>query len=192
MPLYDFQCGTCDRVFEAIVPSSQIPAGPPCATCQGETMRVWLPPRTQWSVPDAVVVYQAPDGSFRYPGENGGSATAKYDRMGYKRIEARGVAEVRALERRLNAAENSHQRRLAEDRQAREEHGESMRRSELFRQMASMSRLGRDVARAAINRHNNQRHRGWHPGAGLHIDAYSNDRSNRDDSRGGDGRRRRD
>lgn len=189
--LHDFQCATCDRIFEAVfVVDTDRPVGPPCPSCQGETIRVFLPPRVTWT-PDAVVVYRAPDGSFRFPGENAGTSTAKYDRMGYERIEARGFAEVRHLESRMNAHEQSIMRRRHERVQQLSEHGESLRRSELRSRMSSMSRLGRDVARAAMARNDRKGRRG--PGeAGIRVDVYSTDRGNRDESRRPDGHRYRD
>ncbi len=189
--LHDFQCTACDRIFEAVFTvDTDHPIGPPCPTCTGETIRVFLPPSVRWT-PDAVVVYQAPDGSFRFPGETGGASCAKYDRLGYTRVEARGFAEVRHLESRMNTHEHSQMMRKQEQIQERRERGESLRRSELRSRMQGMSRLGRDVARAAMAR-TDAKGRPIVRDAGLHVDAYANDRSNRDDSRRGDGRRFRD
>lgn len=212
---YDFLCGACDRVFEASVPSTQIPAGPPCPTCQSPTERVWLSPASR-SLPDAVVVYRAPDGSFRFPGEISGASTGKYDAMGYERIEARGWAEVRHLEKRLNAHEHSQLRRAEERRLAYAEHVDSQRRSEIRRQLDQGFRIpeqrmcsdgqirptgrmttvhmrpqGRDAMARAMAETDRKGHRRIGE-PGMHVDAYSNSRSNRDESRDRDGRRRRD
>jgi hypothetical protein len=211
---HDFQCETCDLTFEADVEVEQLPAGPPCKTCQSSTVRVFLPPASRWT-PDAVVVYRAPDGSFRFPGDTGGISAAKYDRLGYERIEARGFAEVRTLERRLNAHEQSQLRRAEDRRLEYAEHVDSQRRSEIRRQLdqgfripetvlrggqvvqtgrmttVHLSARGRDAMRAAAESNDRKGHRRIGE-TGIHVDAYSNTRSNRDESRGADGRRRRD
>ena len=193
--LHDFQCGTCDRLFDALVDAATLPAGPPCPTCGSATERRVLPPAVRWT-PNAVVVYRAPDGSFRFPGETGGASCAKYDRFGYERIEARGFAEVRRLEQRMNAHERSHMARLDERRQALREHGERLRSSELRRVMEQhMTEDGRKFARRVVElrdqiadvrkRRGLDRERptprlGGEPG--LHVECYSNDRSNREPS----------
>lgn len=173
--LHDFQCETCDRTFEHVVDAAILPVGPPCPTCQCATIRVFLPPRVTWS-PDAVVVYRAPDGSFRFPGDTRGASTAKYDALGYERIEARGAAEVRHLETRMNRTERAHMERRTEHEQARREAGESLRRSDLRGRMQSMSRMGRDVARAAMRRTDAApKPRTRDPG--IHVECYSNNRN---------------
>jgi len=191
MPLYDLACQSCGRQFEHFIPLTLYPTTPPCPTCGEPTIRELLPPVNRRATPDAVVVYRAPDGSFRFPGDTGGISAGKYERMGYERIEARGHAEVRRLEKRLNTHETSQMARLAEHQAARREHGETLRRSELRARMQSMSREGRDLARAVINRNNAKPVRVVR-NPGLHVDVYSNDRGNRDESRDRRGKRFRD
>ena len=64
-------------------------------------------------------------------------------------------------------------------------------RGDLRMRMQSMSRFGRDVARTAMSR-NDEKERPRARESGFHVDAYSNDRSNRETSRDERGRRRRD
>lgn len=182
--LHDFRCDVCDREFESVVEAATLPAGPPCPTCGGPTTRVFLPPPVRWT-PNAVVVYQAPDGSFRFPGATDGASTAKYDRLGYTRVEARGFAEVRHLEQRLNRQERAQMERIHERREQLRASGESMRRSDLRQRMQGMSRLGRDVARAAQAQTDARPSRRVND-PGVHVEAYSNTRSNRDGGRGRD------
>lgn len=215
--LHDFKCTTCDRVFEDVVDVAQLPVGPPCPTCASLTERIWLPPRVRWT-PDAVVVYLAPDGSFRFPGETGGAGCAKYDAMGYQRIEARGFPEVRALEKRMNTSESSHMTRLEERRLELQEQGLSLRRSEIRRGLEQGFRIpearlnprtnevehtgrmttvrmrgqGRDAMRAMMTREDAKGPRRVGTEPGIHIEAYSNDRSNREESRDARGHRHRD
>jgi hypothetical protein len=155
-----------------------------------------------------VVVYRAPDGSFRFPGETGGASCAKYDHLGYERIEARGFEAVRQLERRLNAHESSQLRRLEERRLEMMEHGERLRRSEVHhglhagftipetrltadgqveytgrRVHVKLSARGQDALRHAIAINNQRGHRRIGNEAGVHVEAYSMDRSNREGGR---------
>jgi hypothetical protein len=177
---------------------------------------VWLPPRARWT-PDAVVVYRAPDGSFRFPGETGGTGCAKYDALGYTRVEARGFAEVRALEKKMNAVESSHMARLEERRLAAQEQGMSLRRSETRRGLEQgfripeselradgevhhtgrmltvrMRQQGRDAMRAMMARDDAKGPRRVGTSPGIHVDAYSNYRGNRDESRDARGHRHHD
>jgi hypothetical protein len=191
MPLINTICLTCDHLDEYNRPVAEYPRTRPCSSCGGATEQRHLPPRQPTTLPDAVIVYVAPDGSYRFPGETSGAACAKYDALGYRRVEARGFAEVRTLESKMNRRERAHMERIAEAAQARREHGESLRRSELFHQMRSMSARGRDVAQAVIDRHNARR-RSTARDPGLHVDAYQNNRGSRDESRRGDGKRHRD
>lgn len=140
---------------------------------------------------DPIVVFRAPDGSFRYPGDANGAGAARYAREGYTRIELRGAAEVRRFERAVNRHEFSRAMRVAENRQKLRESRERDNRSELRQRMQSMSRFGRDVARTAMQR-NDQRPRESAKDPGFHSDVYSNDRSSREPSRDAQGRRRRD
>lgn len=223
MPMLDFKCGTCDKEFEAYrsvhaeVSGNQDEPGPACPTCGGATTRFWSLATSGRALPDAVVVYQAPDGSYRFPGATDGASTAKYDRLGFQRIEARGWQEVRALEGRLNRHERAQMSRNEERRLANIEAVEKARRSEFYNGMnngfripeavlnrrtgrvehtgrmitVNLSARGRDIARATIARNNAKGHRS--PGEpGIHVDAYANSRSNRDESRRGDGKRYRD
>ncbi len=204
MPLHDFRCGTCDRVFEAVVAVDVLPAGPPCPSCTSSTERIWLPPLVRRATPDAVVVYRAPDGSFRFPGDTTGLSTSKYDAMGYERIEARGFAEVRQLESRLNASERSRMARIHERTCERREHADSLRSAELRRVMQQhMTEAGRAFARSVLDQRDAIRRARQTRGSastesssrrepGVHIEAYSMDRTNRESSRDAQGRRRPD
>lgn len=216
MPLYDLKCQTCDRVFEAFVALVDYPATPPCPTCASPTDRVLLPPPSPHTLPDSTVVYRASDGSFRFPGETGGASCAKYEAMGYERIEARGWAETRRLEAKLNAHERSQLARAEERRSEAQEQMDSLRRSEIRRGLEQgfrmpeqrmcedgqvrptgrmitvhMRQQGRDAMRHAMARNEQRGHRRIGE-PGIHVDAYSNYRGNRDESRDRDGRRRRD
>ena len=71
MALIDFQCTveTCGEVLINFArPAKDWHVIPPCPLCGGVMERLFLPPRVAWTV-DPVVVYNAPDGSFKYPGD---------------------------------------------------------------------------------------------------------------------------
>lgn len=221
MPRYDFECDAadCQQIFEGFVALVDYPNTEPCIKCGGTTHKVLLPPRVSSQV-DAVVVYRAPDGTFRFPGDIGGSSSGKYDRLGYQRVEARGWAEVRKLESQLNTHERSQLARQEERRLAHAEYTESQRRSEIRRQLdqgfrvpetklvegrngemvvertgrfitTKLSERGREQMRRAIDQSDRKGHRRIGE-PGMHIEAYSNDRSNREASRDERGMRRRD
>ena len=153
MSLIDIRCLTCTAAVEVYRPASDWPATPACSSCGGRTEQIHLPTGHSFAA-DPVVVYQAPDGSFRYPGDTHGASAAKYDTMGYTRLEARTFAEVRALERRINEHDRVASAPLVERSQARREGQEHGRRSELFHHMASFSPQMRDLARHVIEKNN--------------------------------------
>ncbi len=189
MPLIDVRCSH-DHLHEVMRALADYPATPPCPTCGAATVQVHLPPRQQWTA-DPVVVYQAPDGSFRFPGDTTTLSTSKYDRAGFTRIELRSAADVRRFERHMNQREYARaSRRVERAQQAREER-ESVTRSELRRHMQSMSERGRALARATM-RHHDQQPRARTREANFHVEAFSYDHSNRMESRDPSGRRRRD
>lgn len=188
MPMIDFACQE-HGPFEQYrsVHSQELP---PCPICQGPSERHWIT-ATEAPLPDAVVVFQAPDGSFRFPGDLHGLSAKQYEKQGLTRVEARGWAQVRQLEKTIEQHENRNRGQHQDHLQARREAGQHARRGELFYRMKSMSRLGREVARLSIERSNNRPlpRRGE---AGFHVESYSNDRSNREQSRDERGMRRRD
>ena len=177
MALIDVQCQSCgatDEVYRAI---TDWPKTPPCGTCHGPTDQIFPPPGGDRLTPTAVVVYQAPDGTFRFPGRTDGASTAKYDQLGYTRVEARGWAEVRRLESKMNAVEYAKACRLAERRQALREEGERLRRSESTHRMRTMSDGGRLFGQALRRYLDSKDRRPKTPDPGIHVAAYSNDRS---------------
>jgi hypothetical protein len=216
MALIDIRCAACGSVSEVYRAAPDHPWTPPCPKCDATaTEQIHLPRGTYASAP-AVVVYQAPDGTFRYPGDAETLTTQHYDRLGYRRIEARGWAEVRTLEGRLNAEQAQAMRQHVERECAFHEQAERARRGEVFHGLANSFsipdvapngrgelvytgrvrtvKLGpeaRDLLRAAMAR-NDSKPRPQYREPGVVVEAYSYDRSNREDARGSDGRRRRD
>lgn len=193
MPLIDLQClagATCGHTFEYQRPLAEWPHVPPCEKCGGPTCQ-WHPPPSSRHSPDPVIVFRAPDGSFRFPGDANGRLAFQYARDGFERIVLRGAADVRRFEKAMNRHEYSRAMRRAERQQQAREAREKDMRSELRHRMQTMSERGRAFARAVMRR-NDEKPREYAKEANFHSEVYSFNRSNRDDSRDAQGRRRRD
>lgn len=212
MALIDIRCLTCDQLFEVHRAAADWPKTPPCPECGHPTEQAHLPKRVQWTV-DPVEVFQAPDGSIRFPGDRNGLSAKNYERQGFKRIEIRGAAEMRSFERFMNKAEYSRAQRTVERQLEARERNESRRSAEIrhglqqgFRipevdpktglrtgnmTTVRLSERGRDLMRSS-QRQGEARPRPRVSDPGFFSEVYSVDRSNRDDSRDAQGRRRRD
>lgn len=214
MPIYVQECDNCAATFEDIRTIRMIDENPACVICQSPTHRT-LRPHTNTSYVDPVVVYQAPDGTLRFPGMGESRSGAAYTKMGFRRHEIRGAFEMRRFEGSMNAREQSIMARKLEVKHAMREAREKVTRSDIRHGLdqgfmlpemrregqhvvptgkmvrVHLSQRGRDVMAAAISRNDNKpRERTGDPG--FHSEVYSNDRGNRERSRGNDGRRHRD
>ncbi len=198
MPLIDVECPD-GHVREVYRHNSEWPNCPPCPACEKPTQQVILPSYMKGHNVDPVVVYQAPDGSMRFPPDTTTLSTAEYDKKGYTRIELRGWTDVRRFEKHMNASERSQIQRRIERQQEAFEASESARRSEVRRgieqgiiipvtddkgrvvgqQTVRLTEYGKAIMRAAMD--NNDRKggpKGYDPG--FRVESYSEDRSNRD------------
>jgi len=190
MPLIDVQCTLCSIVSEVYRPLSMWPATPPCPHCGGLTDRAWIAPGSR-ATPDPVVVYQMPDGSYRFPGQRESLATRRYDSQGGVRLEFRGWQEVRPFEKLMNDRESRIlSRRFERQQQAREQSEHSLR-SELRSKMESMTEAGRLFCKAVMHRNDRKPLPRPHD-PGFRVEAYTDNRSNREESRDAQGRRHRD
>lgn len=189
MALIDVKCAN-DHIHEVVRLVRDWPATPPCPTCNAPTVQIHLPPRVQWSI-DPVIVYRGHDGQFRFPGAPDSPTTRRYDREGFQRIELRSAADVRRFESVMNKHEYSRASRRVERAQQQRELRETHTRSTLRNLMQSMTPFGRALARAAMSR-NDDKPRERTKDANFVVEAFSYDRSNREDSRDAAGRRRRD
>lgn len=200
MPQIEIRCLSCDRLQTVYRHHSEWPKTPSCVNCGEATEQVILPPRERATTVDPVVVYQAEDGSFRFPPDVTTASTAMYDKQGLRRIELRGWADVRKFEQHFNKAQMSEVHRRVERQQEAFERGEKERRSEIRRcldqgfsipeiddrgvatgrmRRVELSGFGRKVLEHAMA--NNDRKGG--PRArdvGFRVDAYDSDRSNRE------------
>lgn len=189
MALIDVRC-VHDHIHEVSRSIQAWPATPPCPTCGAATEQTHLPRAIRWQA-DPVIVFQAPDGSMRFPGDANGLSATNYRKQGFTEIAIRSATEMRRFEKHMNDHERSQASRQLEVREQQRERMEHLNRSDLNALMPGMSRAGRDVARAAIQR-TDSRPRRHTSDPGFHSSVYSDDRSNREDSRDSQGRRRRD
>lgn len=194
MPLIDVKCLSCETVSEVLRPLSDTMGErpwptPPCPKCDQPTEQIHLSRATSYA--PAVVVYRMPDGSYRYPGTVDSTTTKNYEKLGGSRVELRGWAEVRKFESTVNASE----RRVIEKRIERQleaqERGTSLRRSDLYHRMKTMSEGAKSIGRRLIDM-NDRKPKPQTYDPGFHVEAYSNNRSNREESRDERGRRRND
>lgn len=191
MPLIDLQCtGDSAHTYEYMRPLAEWPATPPCEICGAATVQLHVPRATRFAI-DPIVVYRAPDGTHRFPGDSDGAGARKYDRLGYQRIECRSATEMHRLEGRMNAHERAEGQRRIEAHARAREFRESQSRSQLRDSMRSMSEFGKDVARAAMAI-GDCKPREYTRDPGIHSEALAYDRGNRAESRDAQGRRRRD
>jgi hypothetical protein len=211
MALIDVQCLTCDTVSPVYRKASDWPQTPPCPKCESPTVQIHLPPRVVIESP-AVVVYEAPDGSFRYPGDPNGRTVQHYESLGYKRVEAKGWAAVRSLEGRVSkqqfreicdATERRCQFRETALHYARSEMFNGLRNSFAIPELddqgnrtgrtrsVKLSPSGRAVAEAAMSR-NNDKPTPTAKAPGFFVEVFTQDRSNREEGRRSDGKRWRD
>jgi hypothetical protein len=191
MPLLWARC-TVDpsHLHELNRPLAMYPAMPTCPDCGAATVHDMSVGQRQSTV-DPVVVFRGPDGQIRFPGDANGTSAHVYATQGFERIEIRGAAEMRRFEKAMNATEYSRAARRLEHKQSQREERQRILRGELRQRMQSMSTAGRAIARAVMDRNDN-RPRERVADANFHSEVYSFDRSNRDESRDSQGRRRRD
>lgn len=188
MPLIHVAC-EAGHIEEVNRPIADWPRTPVCPTCGLATVQRHLPPQVASSI-DPVIIFQAADGTFRFPGDPSGISAHQYAREGMSRIELRSAADVRRFESHMNKRELAISHRRVEKMQEMREDRERRMRSELRNSMQHMSEKGRDLARAAMRKADNEP-RPQARDAGFHVQALSYDRSNREESRDAHGRRRR-
>ena len=212
MPVQACTQASCGLVFEDIRSIQQYDVNPPCLACGASTERT-LAARTSPTLADPIVVYRAPDGTFRFPGQSISAMGQRYAAAGYERIDIRGAADMRRFESHMNARERSVMARKLERKLEAREARESQSRSELRRGLAQgftlpevdpstgrrtgrvvnvkLGERGRDLVRHTLQR-SNDKPRERTADANFHNQAYSFDRSNREESRDSRGRRQRD
>ena len=193
MSLIDIHCKGCDTHSEVYRSAADWPNVPACPRCDSsETEQVHLPTGMR-SLPPAVVLYKAPDGTFRFPGSDDphGRTATKYKDLGYERIEARGWAEVRRVEAMVNDRQRHEIRQRVERQCEMREAAIKARRSDVYNGMANSFRMpivgkngriigyrsvklserGKAIMRAAIEHNNNKPGpRSYDPG--FHVSVF--------------------
>ena len=192
MAIIDVKCvsPSCGHHAEVYRHASDWPKTPACETCGRDTVQIHLSKAVQWTV-EPVVVFKAPDGTFRFPGDAHGVSAAHYAKLGYDRVEIRGATEMRRFESTMSKSQRSEMERRVEAKQALEEKRQSESRSELRRRMQGFSEFGKAVARVAMKRNDEKPKPKVHD-PGFMSEVYNYDRSNREQAYDERGRRRRD
>ncbi len=175
MPVYPYEClnAQCGDRTELIVPVAERNNSPSCPTCQGPMQRIYIAPGVPATHCEAILVFKAADGSFKFPGRNDAPTPNGCTRLELQPVEARRVlrqasAQERELAERYNEAEI----------QAYEQ-SQSVNRSDLFHRMKSMNPRDRAFAQLAIDYANSRPIRKA-PDAEIHSEALEFDSSNRE------------
>lgn len=194
MPLIDVECTACghgfsyNRPLSACVGDRPYPTDP-CPQCQQPTVQMHYP--SGYSTAPAVIAYQMPDGTFRFPGRSDSPVTRGYEKEGGTRLEVRGWAQVRAFEGKVNKHEMEKMEKRFVREQAYREQGTRMRRSAMNAAMGQMSDGARKYGRYLQERSDRAPlPRMGEPG--FRVEAFSDTRSNREESRDERGRKLRD
>lgn len=147
-----------------------------------------------------MVLYKAPDGTFRFPGSDDPNCrTAKqYKKLGYERIEAKGWTEVRRVEHQVNQQQGVEIRKRVERQIECREAEIKSRRSEVYNgirngcvipevdekgnrtgrmKVVRLTESGKAVMYAAMER-NDGKPRPREGGAGFHVEVYSQNKGN--------------
>lgn len=190
MPLIDVRCLACEHVSEVNRPLAMYPETPDCPDCGAKTEQIHLPKSARWS-PEPVIIFRAPDGTYRFPGDGNGLSAKNYEQQGFERMEIRGAVEMRRFEGRMNKSEMARAERHFEQRQQQREERQRETRARLRDAMANMSEYGKAVARAAMAQGDTKPTKRVND-CGFHSEVYAYNRSNREESRDERGMRRRD
>ena len=145
-----------------------------CVRCKG-LAGIWSEVRETRAQNEATVVYRSPQGDYSFPGASGGAPPP-----GFEKLELRTLPEKDRFEREQNQRENQKHAEFMELRERQYSQVERQNRSDLFARMSSMSNLGRDFARMAMER-NNQKARPRFD-AGFHLSVNHDDARNRGES----------
>lgn len=170
MPLNGYWGRHCDSYYEVNDTRDEIPC--PCnnSDCTADWYVMPKHLRSRHQNLSAFIYYEAADGSVMPA-----SATHEEVPSGYARREAQTITEMRALERRMNRQELDKRERWIESEQAMAEYAQSQARAELRQRMQSMSQLGQDFARHAMEKNNHrQTHYDRRVDPGIHIHLLHN------------------
>ena len=172
MVLHDFRCPHCEKVFEKMV-AWDVETNP--CECGKEAKRVFISHREYRAQSfDPVLVYKDKDGNIKFPGRNEGRTPE-----GYEPVYLRTTSEVRSFERQMNQRERERYFQHKEKVDGNFAPILSARRRELYSRMQQMSEAGRDFARTAIRDSDERPSVNTRFDPGFHIEAFSNNSSNR-------------
>lgn len=143
-----------------------------CGKCAA-VLDTWAPAREEKAqATEPTVVHRNAAGEIRFPGRADAPVSP-----GFEKVELRNQRERDRFERERNAHENAKEAIYRENRERVYSEVERQNRSDLRARMATMSNLGRDFARLAMERSNHKPRPRFD--AGFHLEANHLDASNR-------------
>lgn len=122
-----------------------------CCKCKGIADTWTEAPQERAQATAPTVIHRNAQGEIRFPGRADAPLPA-----GFEKVELRTLKERDRFEREQNSRENRKQAEYRENRERMYSQVERQNRSDLRSRMASMSNLGRDFARLAMERSNNK------------------------------------
>lgn len=208
MPLYDF-VGTCGLEFEQVVPIGTEEVSCRCdekkcianrdeiIRLRGYSVKYGGSHAQAFSPP---VIYMNAKGEMRFPGHSESKETKRLEKLGFERKELKTIHEIRKFEASMNQKERVKYDRFITAKNARFAAQQRPNRDELRQALATGRMVMRDaetgekyvgeinekqkgVIRAAMEYTDNRRTSDPNFDAGFHLDAFSNDFSNREEHR---------
>ena len=172
MILHDFRCPKCG-LFERMVDWQTEEVAHECGE---KASRVFLPARTHKAQAfEPVLVYRDRSGHLRFPGRTGNRAP-----KGYEAVYLRTTQEVRSLEKQMNQSERRRYMESKERESAFFDPILKQARSDLRQKMQQFSPAGREFAQLAMRENDAKPSVDTRFDPGFHLEAFSNDSSNRE------------
>ncbi len=181
MPLYDFHCSTCNSTVERFLVASKLTDSLICASCGGTsiyTPSFWYSSAVPAQRFRPVVIHRDSQGNIRHPAHENAPVPE-----GFERVELRNIHEVRKFENEVNlreavsAQEQRHIRSQAVDAQVK------LNREVLAKAIGNMSARGKRFydAMKQVGELKREQLRSQAPiDPGFHLEAFSQDSSNRE------------
>lgn len=172
MVMHDFSCPDCG-IFERMVDWQTEEVTHECGK---QASRVFVTRRTYRAQAfDPVLVFKDQSGHYRFPGRNRARIPA-----GYEPVYLRSSAEVRRFEKSVNANERNRYMQAKERESRFFDPLLSQSRSDLRQKMQRFSPAGRALAETAMRENDRKSSVDYRFDAGFHLEAFSNDASNRE------------
>ncbi len=181
MPNYDFRC-TRGHIFDYFTSFADVDKPIRCRHkgCRAQARYAVISARESLNAARfaPIVVFRAPDGSYRFPARSSVRTPA-----GMERVEMTNVQQVRRFENEMNARETARYNESQGRQREAYSFAQSHLRSDLRAKMRTMSQAGRDFAEAAMRRNDARSSSSSSYEPGFRVEVLSDDRSNRPEHR---------